>query len=88
MRGVTGSDAAHRCASREATLAALFAAMPDALDTLERLMRCGDPRVEVRAARFLISFNQKIKEARLAARVEALESLLSCGKRSHRAFTS
>ena len=60
-------------ASIDATLNTLLAALPDALAALERLMGCGNPGVEVKAARSVLGFNQKIEEARLSTRVEALE---------------
>ena len=60
-------------ASIDVTLNTLLAALPDALAALERLMACGNPVVEVKAARSVLSFNQKIEEYRLAARLEALE---------------
>jgi hypothetical protein len=50
-------------ASIDVTLNTLLAALPDALAALERLMGCGNPVVEVKAARSVLSFSQKIEEA-------------------------
>ena len=68
-------------ASIDVTLNTLLAALPDALAALERLMGCGNPVVEVKAASSVLSFNQKIEEARLSTRVEALEPRLRGGSR-------
>jgi hypothetical protein len=68
-------------ASIDVTLNSLLAALPDALAALERLMVCGNPVVEVKAARSVLRFNQKIEEVRLATRVEALEYRIRGGHR-------
>lgn len=69
-------------ASIDVTLNTLLAALPDALAALERLMGCGHPGVEVKAARSVLGFNQKTEEARLSTRVEALERGLRNCRRS------
>ena len=62
------------------TVSVLLSALPAALDTLERLMRCGNPVVEIKAARFLLDFNDRIERAKFASRVEALENRCPRGR--------
>ena len=44
-------------------------------------MDCGNATVEVKAGRFLISFNEKIEKARLTDRAEVLEQILGSRKK-------
>jgi len=45
-----------------------------ATSTMRDLLNCGDPQTEVKAARFILTFNNRMMKEQIIKRVERIES--------------
>ena len=60
-----------------------IAAVVAAVTTLKSLLSCGNPRIEVAAARTILSLSNRFIEDDIKARVSVLESELCGGLKKH-----